>query len=237
MTLNRRCFTTSLALAALSLRSNLARAERGWEALKVGYYEIPPYLQMVDGKLTGLLFDTWSDLTARVGVAYVPVSLPPARLVRSLADGDIDVSLTPITFPEFIGRTLFSKLPAANIILEAYNFWPAPKLESLRDLNGRSVILQQGFGYGGLINYVRAPENRITVARKRYIDAVREYNIIVRSFPSNLTAMVFGMKEKAQFTVENEKEISKAPKVDFGKPAAPSVPSSPANEYTVPAAK
>jgi LemA protein len=80
-------------------------------------------------------------------------------------------------------------------------------------------------------------ENRITVARKRYIDAVREYNIIVRSFPSNLTAMVFGMKEKAQFIVENEKEISKAPKVDFGKPAATSVPSSPANEYTVPAAK
>lgn len=164
MTLNRRCFTTSLALAALSLRSNLARAERGWEALNVGYYEIPPYLQMADGKLTGLLFDTWNDLTARVGVAYVPVSLPPARLVRSLADGDIDVSLTPITFPEFIGRTLFSKLPAAHIILEAYNFWPAPKLETLRDLNGRSVILQQGFGYGGLINYVRAPENRITVA-------------------------------------------------------------------------
>ena len=59
-------------------------------------------------------------------------------------------------------------------------------------------------------------ENRITVARNRYIKAVQEYNVTVRSFPSNLTAMVFGYKTKPNFTVENEKEISTAPKVDFG---------------------
>jgi LemA protein len=63
-------------------------------------------------------------------------------------------------------------------------------------------------------------ENRITVARNRYIQAVQGYNVTVRSFPSNLTAMVFGFKVKPSFTVENEKEISKAPKVDFGAPAA-----------------
>jgi len=64
-------------------------------------------------------------------------------------------------------------------------------------------------------------ENRIAVARKRYIEAVQEYNNTVRSFPSNLTAMVMGYKVKPNFTVENEKEISKAPKVDFGAPATP----------------
>jgi LemA protein len=62
-------------------------------------------------------------------------------------------------------------------------------------------------------------ENRITVARNRYIKAVQEYNVVVRQFPSNLTAMLFGFKEKPQFTVENEKEIGTAPKVDFGAPA------------------
>ncbi len=62
-------------------------------------------------------------------------------------------------------------------------------------------------------------ENRITVARNRYIKAVQEYNVTVRSFPSNLTAMMFGFKTKPSFTVENEKEISTAPKVDFGAPA------------------
>jgi LemA protein len=58
-------------------------------------------------------------------------------------------------------------------------------------------------------------ENRITVARNRYIQAVREYNVTVRQFPSNLTAMLFGFKEKPQFTVENEKAIAQPPKVDF----------------------
>ncbi len=64
-------------------------------------------------------------------------------------------------------------------------------------------------------------ENRITVARKRYIEAVQVYNNTVRQFPSNLTAMVFGYKVKPSFTVDNEKEISTAPKVDFGAPASP----------------
>ncbi|HWW49882.1 MAG TPA: LemA family protein [Xanthobacteraceae bacterium] len=63
-------------------------------------------------------------------------------------------------------------------------------------------------------------ENRITVARNRYIKAVQEYNVTVRSFPSNLTAMMFGYKEKPNFTVANENEISTAPKVDFTPPAA-----------------
>lgn len=63
-------------------------------------------------------------------------------------------------------------------------------------------------------------ENRIAVARKRYIDSVREYNTTVRQFPVNLTAMLFGMKVKPNFTVGNEAEIATAPKVDFGTGAA-----------------
>jgi LemA protein len=59
-------------------------------------------------------------------------------------------------------------------------------------------------------------ENRITVARNRYIDAVREYNTTVRSFPSNITANLFGFDTKPNFTVENERAISTAPTVDFG---------------------
>ena len=60
-------------------------------------------------------------------------------------------------------------------------------------------------------------ENRITVARDRYIKAVKDYNVTVRVFPNNLTAMLFGYKIKPSFTVENEKAISTAPKVEFGK--------------------
>lgn len=62
-------------------------------------------------------------------------------------------------------------------------------------------------------------ENRITVARNRYIAAVKDYNITVRSFPTNLTAMLFGFKTKPSFTVENEKAIAAPPTVDFSNPA------------------
>lgn len=64
-------------------------------------------------------------------------------------------------------------------------------------------------------------ENRITVARNRYIQAVQDYNVRVRSFPTNLTAMAFGFAVKPNFTVDNEKAISTAPKVTFDAGQAP----------------
>ena len=62
------------------------------------------------------------------------------------------------------------------------------------------------------------------MARNRYIQAVQDYNVSVRSFPSNLTAKMFGYGVKANFTVENEAQISKAPTVDFGTTPAGSAP-------------
>jgi LemA protein len=63
-------------------------------------------------------------------------------------------------------------------------------------------------------------ENRITVARNRYVQTVAEYNVKARSFPTNLTAMMFGYKVKPNFTVQNEAQISVPPTVDFNKPAS-----------------
>jgi len=111
----------------------------------------------------------------------------------------------PQAFAKFTAAQgeLTSALSRLLVVAENY-----PQLKS--DANFRDLQAQ-----------LEGTENRIAVARNRYIKAVQEYNVTVRSFPSNLTAMVFGFKEKPQFTVENEKEISKAPKVDFSKPAAP----------------
>jgi LemA protein len=80
-------------------------------------------------------------------------------------------------------------------------------------------------------------ENRIAVARNRYIKSVQSYNITVREFPSNLTAKMFGFDVKPNLTVDDEKAVSAAPKVDFGKPAAaPAVPApAPAPAPTTPA--
>ena len=82
--------------------------------------------------------------------------------------------------------------------------------------------LRANQGFRDLSAQLEGTENRITVARKRYIDSVQTYNVTVRSFPSNLTAKVMGYKEKPNFTVENEKDIAKPPSVNFGPaPAAP----------------
>jgi len=68
-------------------------------------------------------------------------------------------------------------------------------------------------------------ENRVTVARNRYVQAVQAYNTLIRTFPNNLTAKMFGYKVKPNFSVENEQAISTAPKVDFGT-SAPAAPAS-----------
>jgi LemA protein len=88
----------------------------------------------------------------------------------------------------------------SRLLVVAENY---PQLKS--DANFRDLQAQ-----------LEGTENRITVARNRYIKAVEGYNVTVRQFPSNLTAMVFGFKTKPNFSVENERDISKAPKVDFG---------------------
>ncbi|MEO7072391.1 MAG: LemA family protein [Rhodanobacter sp.] len=68
-------------------------------------------------------------------------------------------------------------------------------------------------------------ENRVTVARNRYVQAVEQYNGLIRTFPNNMTAKIFGYQVKPNFSVDNEKVISTAPKVDFGT-AAPATPAS-----------
>ena len=80
--------------------------------------------------------------------------------------------------------------------------------------------LKSDANFRDLQSQLEGTENRIAVARNQYIKAVQEYNVTVRSFPSNLTAMAFGYKAKPNFTVENEKEIAKPPRVEFGSPLA-----------------
>ncbi len=77
--------------------------------------------------------------------------------------------------------------------------------------------LKANKGFSDLRVQLEGTENRITVARNRYIQAVQEYNVLARSFPSNLTAMVFSYQPKPSFTVQNEAQISSPPQVDFNK--------------------
>ena len=118
--------------------------------------------------------------------------------------GSIQATPELIENPEAFARfqaaqgELTSALSRLLVVAENY-----PQLKS--DANFRDLQAQ-----------LEGTENRIAVARNRYIKSVQDYNVTVRSFPSNLTAMAFGYKTKPNFSVENERAISTAPKVDFG---------------------
>ena len=115
----------------------------------------------------------------------------------------------PQAFAKFTAAQSQLQSALSRLLLVAENY---PQLKS--DQNFRDLQAQ-----------LEGTENRITVARNRYIKSVQEYNVTVRSFPTNLTAMLFKMDVKPNFSVENEKAISAPPTVDFSKPAPAPAPS------------
>jgi LemA protein len=88
-------------------------------------------------------------------------------------------------------------------------------LSRLMAISERYPDLKADERFRDLQAQLEGTENRITVARQRYIQTIADYNVLARSFPSNITALVFGYKQKASFTVDNEKAISTAPTVNF----------------------
>jgi LemA protein len=137
--------------------------------------------------------------------------------------GSVNLTADALTNPQAVKNfqaaqgELTSALSRLLVVAENY-----PQLKS--DANFRELQSQ-----------LEGTENRITVARKRFTEAVEGYNILARQFPTNLTAMLFGYKVKEQFTVENEKAISVAPKVNFNPAPAPATPAPAPSPATVPA--
>src|SRR4051794_10952762 len=99
-------------------------------------------------------------------------------------------------------------------------------LSRLLVVSERYPDLKSNQSFRDLRVQLEGTENRITVARNRYIEAVQQYNVLARSFPSTLPAMAFGYQPKAGFTVENGAQISKPPQVDFGGGAPLAAPAS-----------
>jgi LemA protein len=117
--------------------------------------------------------------------------------------GSMQVNADVLNDPE-----LFAKFQAAQAQMSS-------ALSRLMAISENYPNLKADQGFRDLQAQLEGTENRITVARNRYIETIKVYNIAIRSFPQNLTAMMFGYKAKPSFTVENEKAISVAPTVDF----------------------
>ena len=131
--------------------------------------------------------------------------------------GSIQVTPEVLNNPE-----LFQKYQAAQNQLTG-------ALKSLFAVTENYPQLKSDQNFRDLQSQLEGTENRITVARNRYIQAVQDYNVTVRSFPTNLTAKLFGFQVKPNFSVANEQQISTAPTVSFdtSAPGGPGMPPPP----------
>jgi LemA protein len=154
------------------------------------------------------LVNTVKGFAAQEQAVLVGVTEARAKATQINVDANYPASLQQFQAAQSEVSSALSRL---MVVVERY-----PELKS--DQNFRDLQAQ-----------LEGTENRITVARNRYIQAVQDFNVTVRQFPTNLTAMVFGYKVKPNFTVENEAAIAKPPTVDFSSPAPAPAPAAGSN--------
>ena len=194
----RRFWTVLAALATLSLtncgynaiQTNDEQVKSGWSEVVNQYQRRADLVPNLVATVKGFA-EQEKEILTRVTEARARAG--SIQATPELVDN-------PEAFAKFQAaqRELGGALSRLLVVAENY-----PQLKS--DANFRDLQAQ-----------LEGTENRIAVARNRYIKAVESYNVTVRSFPTNLTAMMFGHKPKPNFTVEDEKAIATPPKVDFG---------------------
>jgi LemA protein len=198
-----------LALAGLMLSGcgyNTLQSQD--EAVKAQWSEVVNQYQRRADLIPNLV-NTVKGFAAQEQAVLVGVTEARAKATQTTVNADDAASLAQFQAAQ---GELSSALSRLMVVVERY-----PELKS--DANFRDLQAQ-----------LEGTENRIAVARNRYIASVQDYNTTVRSFPTNLTAMIFGHKVKPNFTVENEAAISTPPTVDFGTtPAAEPAPAAPSN--------
>ena len=176
--------------------------QRGDEQVKAAWSEVlNQYQRRAD--LIPNLVNTVKGFAAQEQQVLIQVTEARSRVGSIQATPEL--LNDPVAFRNFQQAQAGMTSALSRLLAVAENY---PQLKS--DANFRDLQAQ-----------LEGTENRIAVARNRYIKAVQEYNVLIRQFPVNLTAMMFGYQVKPSFSVEDEKVISKPPTVDFGKPGAP----------------
>jgi len=197
----RKTSATALAMLALTIAGcGYNRIQSDDEQIKASWSEVlNQYQRRAD--LVPNLVNTVKGYAAQEQTVLIAVTQARSKV------GSIQATPELINDPQAFAKfqaaqgELTSALSRLLVVTENY-----PQLKS--DANFRDLQAQ-----------LEGTENRIAVARHRYIDAVQDYNILVRSFPSNLTAKMFGYTVKPNFTVENEAALAKPPTVEFAPPA------------------
>jgi LemA protein len=195
-----------LVLASMLSGCGYNQIQQKDEAVKAGWSEvINQYKRRAD--LIPNLVNTVKGYAAQEQQVLIGVTEARAKVSQINVNANDAASLAQ--FQQAQGE-LSSALSRLLVVTENY-----PNLKS--DQSFRDLQAQ-----------LEGTENRITVARGRYIQVVQDYNTYIRSFPQNLVAMMFGYKPKPNFTVENEQQIQAPPAVDFSKPQPQTAPTQPA---------
>ena len=179
--------------------------QRGDEQIKASWSEVlNQYQRRAD--LVPNLVNTVKGFAAQERQILVQVTEARARVGSIQATPELIND--PAAFAKFQQAQGGLSGALSRLLVVAENY---PQLKS--DANFRDLQAQ-----------LEGTENRIAVARNRYIKSVQEYNTLIRTFPNNLTAMLFSYQVKSNFAVENEKAIAAAPAVNFDQPAAVAAP-------------
>jgi len=187
-----------LALATLALGGcGYNDMQRSDEQVKAAWAEVVNQYQrradLIPNLVNTVKGFAQQEQTVLIGVTEARAKATSIQATPELVDN-------PQAFQQFVQAQREVTGALSRLLAVAENY---PQLKS--DQNFRELQAQ-----------LEGTENRIAVARQRFIKANENYNVLIRQFPNNLTAMMFGYKPKAQFTVEDEKAISKPPTVDFG---------------------
>ncbi len=140
--------------------------------LRLGYIEFPPYTYTSDkGVPSGILIDLAKKVYPEAGCDFVATSLPVRRLASYIGSGDLDIWMGLKTLPEFEGKSYIGKSVIAELVLRAYTRGKKPPILKPEDLSGKSIIVMRGYSYGGWINFIEDPKNKVDHIKANKHDA------------------------------------------------------------------
>ena len=177
------------------------------EVYNVGIVDFPPYAVIEkSGKYSGIMVELLEKVLEKAKISYKVTPFPQKRLFKNLAMGDTDIYMGIKGVPFYEGKVLFSDVAVSDIDLRAYCLKGTPLIQNRDQLKGQSLIVIMGYGYGGLIRYLKDPANHITldptathVLAFRKLKAKRADYVLDYRRPATMAIKTEGMAEKVAF--------------------------------------
>ncbi len=169
------------------------------DSYNVGVVDFPPFAVIEkSGKYGGIMVDLLEKVLKNARISYKITPFPQKRAFKNLATGDIDIYMGIKGVPAYEGKVLFSQEAVSDIDLRAYCLKGTPLIQTNDQLKGKSVIVIMGYGYGGLIRYLKDPANRIS------LDPTTTHVLAFRKLRANRADYVLDYRRPATMAIKQE---------------------------------